>query len=62
MTIPNAISAVKNAMRENPSCLAALLMAAMFSTYVYLSLREERREMHERQLRLIDRCTDDRTP
>lgn len=53
------LSAVKNILREfsgNPSCLAAILLAALFALLTYRSLREERMEMHERQKMLIEKC------
>jgi hypothetical protein len=46
-----------DSMRGNPSCIAALMMAALFAILTYWTLSAERREMHERQLKLIERCT-----
>jgi hypothetical protein len=57
MTIPGVFSSIASAMRESPSCMAALIVAAMFSTYIYLFMSAERVEMHQRQVNLIDRCT-----
>lgn len=50
------ISAVAESMKGSPSCLAAILLAALFAGFTYLSLVAERHEMHERQMALIDKC------
>lgn len=60
MNIPEetgkTISNVADALRGNPSCLAAILLAAMFAVLTYLSLVGEREDMQRRQMALIDRC------
>ena len=43
-------------LKGNPSCLAAIALAGIFAYLTYLSLTGERAEMHERQMKLIDRC------
>jgi hypothetical protein len=50
------VHSVADAMKNNPTCLAAVLLSAMFALLTYLSLAGERSEMHERQLKLIERC------
>lgn len=51
------VSSVANAMRSNPSCLAAIILAAFFALLTYQSMRAERAESHARQLALISRCS-----
>ena len=48
---------VMDTMRGNPSCIAVMALAITFALLNYWSLNAERKEMHERQLKLIDRCT-----
>jgi hypothetical protein len=51
------ISNVVESMKQSPSCLAVIFLAALFAILTFVSLRSERTEMHERQLALIGRCT-----
>lgn len=45
-----------HALRNQPSCILGLLFGIIMALLTYVSLREERQEMHERQLLIIDRC------
>jgi hypothetical protein len=51
------ITGVAESMKSSPSCIAAILLAAMFSALSYASLRNERTDMQERQMALIERCS-----
>lgn len=47
-----AVTAVAD--KLSPLCLAAVLLAGIYGYLTYTSLREEREEFHERQLKLIE--------
>jgi len=57
MTITDAISVLAHSLKERPSCLAAIIVAGIFATYIYLFMTAERIETHQRVMSLIDRCT-----
>lgn len=56
-----ATSAI-DALKSNPLCLAAVLLAAMFAVLIYLGVRAERHETNERELILLRACMDLDTP
>lgn len=49
-------SSAIDALKGQPACLAAILLAACFAVLTYMSLTNERAEMHQRQMTLIERC------
>lgn len=51
-----ALAGTAEAMKQNPSCLAAILLAGMFSILTYLSLKQDREYYQARQMALIQRC------
>lgn len=55
-TVDRTIEKVATGFQGNPLCLAAVLLSAMFAVLIYFTLTEERREAHERTLKIIDRC------
>ena len=57
MTDPGGIVRnVTESLKGSPSCLAAILLAAMFAILTYFALVEERKEGHERMMKLIEVC------
>jgi hypothetical protein len=54
--IQKTVTGVAEAMKENPSCFAAICLAAIFALLTYLSLTIERQEAHERAMALIEKC------
>lgn len=50
------VHSVTEAMKGNPSCLAAIMLAALFGLLNHFSIVGEREEMQERQMALIERC------
>lgn len=48
----NAVEGLKT----NPSCLAAIALAAIFAVLTYFSLTAQRTEAHERQMMMLERC------
>jgi len=57
METGSPVKQILHSLRGNPSCIAALMISALFAVLTYWTLSAERREMHERQLKLIERCT-----
>jgi hypothetical protein len=55
--IGKSVSSVAESLKDNPSCLAAILLAAMFAVLTYFSMRQDREYYQERQMALIQRCT-----
>lgn len=51
-TVRTAITALQT----NPTCLAAILLAAMFSLLIYFSVQRERSEAHEHSMAVLERC------
>lgn len=49
-------SGVVDALKSSPSCLAAILMAALFASMVFFSAKDRDRQFHERQLALMQAC------
>lgn len=47
---------VAESFRNNPSCLAAIILAGLFAILSHLSLLNEREDMQKRQMALIERC------
>lgn len=50
------VGSVIDAMKSNPSCLAALIFALILAALVYLSFDNYQEEMHARQMAMIERC------
>lgn len=50
------ITSIADALKGNPSCLAAICLAGIFAVLTYMSLTNERAEMHERAVKMIERC------
>lgn len=51
-TVRTAITALQT----NPTCLAAILLAAMFSLLIYLGVTRERANAHAEYMQVIERC------
>lgn len=49
-------------LKQNPSCLAAILLAALFAFLTYHALTGERQEAHERAMAIIAKCFPNGTP
>lgn len=47
-----------DALKGSPSCLAAIIFAAIMAVLTYMALRDEQGAMHERQMLLIEKCFD----
>jgi hypothetical protein len=62
MTLPEAGKAVSNAiegLKTNPSCLAAILLAALFAVLTYVAMQREAERYNARvetMMSLINRC------
>lgn len=60
MSIPEeagkTISNVADALKTNPSCLAAITLAAIFGILTYLTLRDEQAQTQQRQMLLLEKC------
>jgi hypothetical protein len=54
--IQKTVTSVTEALKTNPSCLAAILLAAIFALLTYFSMTIERHEAHERAMALITKC------
>lgn len=54
--VTEVAKSIVEGLKPNPSCLAAITLAAIFGLLTYYSLVAERHEMHERSMRLIDHC------
>lgn len=52
-------TAAIDGLKGSPSCLAAIIFAAMLAILTYFALRDEETRMHERQMLMIDKCFPD---
>lgn len=55
-TAGKIVSGIAEAMKSNPSCLAAVLLSALFAVLTYWSLKQDREFYQVRQMALIQRC------
>lgn len=46
-------------LKANPSCLAAIILAALFAFLTYSAMTKERAEAHERAMAIIAKCFPD---
>lgn len=60
MTIPEQAGKVAtstiDALKGNPACLAAILLAAIMAVLTYFALQAETQRQHERALAMLERC------
>lgn len=50
-----ATSAI-DGLKTNPSCLAAILLAAMMAAFTYFALQADAQRTHERAMAMLERC------
>lgn len=64
MTLGEAVRSTADAMRGNPSCLAAIILAGLFAVLTYFALQREAERSEQRieaTLEIIKRCYPDNT-
>lgn len=65
MTLPElgkAVASTADAFKTNPSCLAAIILAALFAVLTYIAMQREAERYNARveaMMTLINRCMDD---
>lgn len=65
MTLPElgkAVSGTVDAMRHNPSCLAAIILAGIFAFLTFLAFQREAERQNQRMqaaIAIIERCYPD---
>jgi len=52
----NVVKTVTEGFRGNPSCLAAILLAAMMAVLTYMSFSVDKRQSHERFMLVLHQC------
>lgn len=50
------VKSITDSFKDNPACLAAILLAAMFSVLTYFNMQQEAERSQQRYLQVVGLC------